>query len=91
MFTVVVFSLTDNGDAYFHKLFDGPKQLNKMRSVFQMLLCYWAWLRKDYYWQRDDHSALQQAKQAIRKLMAAIVDLWPRTNGQGWEIPKFHE
>ena len=33
-----------------------------MIHVFEMLLCYWAWLKKAEYWQSDDYKSLQIAK-----------------------------
>ena len=36
-----------------------------MIQVFEMLLCYWAWLKKEVHWHCKDSKALQIAKKAI--------------------------
>ena len=62
-----------------------------MRECFQMILCYWMWLKKDTYWKVGDNRTQLQATTAIRKMLSRIIALWPRTEGQGWKLPKFHE
>ena len=46
---------------------------------------------KEKYWKRDDKRSFLKALDAIRKMLNQIKSLWPRTEGQGWDIPKFHE
>ena len=48
-------------------------------------------VKKDKYWKRNDRQAFAEALGAIRLMLMKIKDLWPRTEGQGWNIPKFHE
>ena len=62
-----------------------------MREVFQMLLSYLVWLKRDTYWKRGDKVAQKAAQTAIRVMLQKIMQLWPRPGGQGWEIPKMHE
>jgi hypothetical protein len=49
MFTIIVVSLQEEGIKYFTQMLGSPQQLNEMRQVFQMLLSYWAWLKRDSY------------------------------------------
>ena len=91
MFTIVVLSLQDNGNQFFLSVFGQARSVNDMRECFQMILCYWMWLKKDKYWKRKDKDSMVAAKYAIQQMLARIVDLWPRTTGQGWNLAKFHE
>ena len=92
MFAVVIISLTEEGKEFFHGALEGgSKRTNDMREAFQMLLCYWVWLKKDFYWPRGDVKALEAATNAIRTLLAQLHKLLPREAGQGWVKPKYHE
>ena len=91
MFTIVVLSLQNEGKEYFNKVFGSSKTTNDMRECFQMILCYWMWLKKDTFWKVGDNTTQLQATTAIRKMLARIIALWPRSEGQGWKLPKFHE
>jgi hypothetical protein len=62
-----------------------------MIQVFEMLLCYWAWLKKEEFWHSKDIEALQSAKNAIWVLINRLKMLFPRTKGECWKIPKIHE
>ena len=62
-----------------------------MLEAFEMLLCYWAWLKKDEYWVLSDMNALQIAKEAICKTVNQLMLLFPRISGNQWNIPKIHE
>ena len=72
-------------------MLEKPKITDDMRQCFPMMLCYWMWLKKKKYWKRNDKKSLSKALDAIRKMLSQIVSLWPRKEGQGWDIPKFHE
>ena len=50
MFTIVVLLLLDTGKKFFTDIFGQTKVWNDMRECFQMLLCYWMWLKKETYW-----------------------------------------
>ena len=90
MFTLVVISLQDEGKKYFIEVL-GEATLLNMCQCFQMMLSYWMWLKKPSYWNRDDVGSQAQAKLAIREMLSSIITLWPRVEGQGWNIAKFHE
>ncbi len=92
MFTIVVFSLIKTGRNYLQVTVDkGGNEVSKMREAFQMLLCYWMWLKKPEYWERGDAVAKANALRAVRTMLHRILMLYPREVGQGWMKPKFHE
>ena len=91
MFTVVVVALQDEGRAFFCRLFGGEKRYKDMLECFQMMLCYWVWLKKDSYWRQGDKQAKEEARSAIRVMLHRLINIWPRTTGQGWELAKVHE
>jgi hypothetical protein len=92
MFTIVVLSLREEGIKYFTQVLGSPQQANEMRQVFQMLLLYWVWLKRDSYWKRGDHKdAKDSARKAIRVMLRELIHLWPRVRGNGWEKAKIHE
>ena len=75
----------------FTRVLGSAQKLNDMRQVFQMLLSYWVWLKRDTYWKRGDKTAKEAARKAIRVMLGQLIKLWPREEGNGWEIPKLHE
>ena len=91
MLTVVVLTLQDDGYQLFIEVLGSPARVAKMRQVFQMILCYWSWLKKDKYWKRGDKIAKNIARVAIRTMLVELMKLWPRDSGQGWEKAKIHE
>ena len=91
MFTIVIISLQEEGNVFLNNVFSDSQETKNMRECFQMLLCYWMWLKKDKYWKRNDGHAFAETLGAIRLMLMKIKSLWPRTEGQGWNIPKFHE
>jgi hypothetical protein len=62
-----------------------------MIQVFEMLLCYWAWLKKDECWHINIFEALQTPKHAIWVLTSRLKTLFSCSIGQLWKIPKIHE
>ena len=90
MLTIIVISLTDDGKAFFDKQLTA-KIHNNMRYIFQLLLCYWSWLKKPYFWSRRNKVAKKAAIESIRIMLRELKDLWPRNTGNGWDLPKFHE
>ena len=90
MFTIIVLSLTNKGAHFFDTVL-GVERANKMRYVFQQLLCYWVWLKKEYYWKVGDTAGKEAARSAIQKMLVQLVQLWPRERGQGWQTAKHHE
>ena len=60
LFTVIVMSFTEDG----HKCFQdslGADAVQAMVDVFQMLLCYWMWLKKKTFWKCGDTEEREQA------------------------------
>ena len=62
-----------------------------MLEAFELLLCYWAWLKKEEFWDLHDAESLQCAKKSIFKMINKLKNLFPRLTGSQWDIPKFHE
>ena len=91
MFTVVIISLREDGQLFFERVFGHANIVRDMRECFQMLLCYWMWLKKREYWRRHDRATMIAATIAIRQMLSKIITLWPRSTGQGWNLAKFHE
>ena len=56
-----------------------------------MLLCYWAWLKNDKYWQVGSLAQLVMVQTAVSKMLHELVTCIPRLRGNGWNIPKIHE
>ena len=91
MFTIFVVSLQEEGIKFFTLVLGSPQKLNEMRQVFQMLLSYWVWLKRDTYWKRGDNDAKESARNSISVMLRELIRLWPRVRGQGWEKAKIHE
>jgi hypothetical protein len=91
MFTLVVMSLQEEGSKFFTLVLGSSQHVNEMRQVFQMLLLYWVWLKRDSYWKRGNKDAKESARMAIRVMLLKLVRLWPRVRGQGWKKAKIHE
>ena len=68
MFTIVVVSLQFEGFQFFTDVFKDVKVVKNMIECFQMILCYWMWLKKKKYWKRDDKDSPLKAHEAIRKM-----------------------
>jgi hypothetical protein len=91
MFTLVVVSLQEEGSKFFTLVLGSSQSVNEMRQVFQMLLSYWVWLKRDSYWKRGNKDAKESAQTAICVMLRELIRLWPRVRGQGWEKAKIHE
>ena len=91
MFSVVVISLSTEGEKLFNDILATPGTFINMQYIFQLLICYLYWLKKDTYWRMRDAKTREQAKDAIRTMLCLIKNLWPRNKGQEWALPKFHE
>ena len=77
MFTVVVISLRKEGLDFFIEVLGDVDIVNDMRECFQMILCYWMWLKKKKYWDRQNNEERIKAKEAIREMLRKIKSLWP--------------
>ena len=62
-----------------------------MLFIFQLILCYHAWLKRDTYWVRGDTMAQGLANQAVRTMIVKLQELWPRLAGLGWHLTKLHK
>jgi hypothetical protein len=89
MFALVVAAVTRDGKKAFHKLSDD--EYNNILYSFEQTLCYWAWLKKDHHWSRDDTGECERTKVAIAEMLQNLTDCIPRLKGRGWDIPKLHE
>jgi hypothetical protein len=85
------FTIQEEGIKYFTQVLGSPQRANEMRQVFQMLLSYWVWLKRDSYWKRGDKDAKESARKAVRVMLRELIRLWPRVRGNGWEKAKKHE
>lgn len=92
LFSIVIAALTKDGRKVFlvDALFSTKNYLN-MIEAFELLLSYWAWLKKDELWDVHDSESLQSAKLSIFKTINQIKHLFPRSKGNSWKIPKMHE
>src|SRR5687768_7960138 len=92
LFSIIVASLTAEGKhVLLNKANMTPEKYADMIEAFEMLICYWAWLKKDNYWDCNDMGALEHAKTAIKKTVYQLVHLLSRKTGCKWKIPKIHE
>ncbi len=92
MFAITAVALTVEGRDFFtENLPGGLAMWKKMVYVFQQILCYWAWLKKDTYWMANDLDGCASATRSIKIMMRQLQVLWPRENGFCWNITKLHE
>ena len=100
MFDIFVISLTDKGSKLLIDIltqnFKGNTRKAKtcfydLKYLFSMILACWSWLQKETYWQRGDNNSKKIAEHSIKTLMITMQKLWPRADGNGWNIPKFHK
>ena len=89
IFALMVASITRDGAAAFVNLDD--EVANKITYVLEMLLCYWAWLKQDLYWDRSRKDHYELVKDAVSTLLDELITCVPRVTGNGWDIPKVHE
>ena len=92
MFAILLVALTAEGEAFFTKyLENGRRSWLRLVYCFQQMLCYWAWLKQDFFWAVDDEAACLQMEQSIRIMLQEIQNLWPRNTSLEWMLTKFHE
>ena len=89
VFALTISSLTRDGHAAFVKL-DSTVTV-QITYALEMLLCYWAWLKEDKYWQLDSVDELESVKDAVSTMLHEVITCIPRFKGNGWNIPKIHE
>jgi hypothetical protein len=89
---IITTALTLEGQQFFESVLpDGLEGWRKMTYVFQQIMCYWTWLKQEKFWLINDPDGCDNASFAIRKMMEQLQALWPREDGLGWDITKFHE
>ena len=91
LFAFVLTAQTKDGHTLLHKNKDLAHIYVNMIQAFEMLLCYWAWLKKDEFWECNDEQALQAAQEAIKMTTNQLITLFPQTIGSTWRIPKMHK
>ena len=91
LLTVVAIALTEQGRNIFSHALGSNQAVSDMVNCFQSLLGYWAWLKSDTFWYADDIVKRNQCKSQIKNLLRRLKQLWPRSSGQQWDLPKFHE
>ncbi len=89
VFALTISSLTRDGQSAFARLED--TETVEITYALEMLLCYWAWLKKDKYWQLDSVDQLEAVKDAVSTMLHELITCIPRFKGNGWNIPKIHE
>ena len=61
-------------------------------QVFEALLCFDEWLRKDSYWpQHGSEVKMANVSRSIAKLMHMSKKYIPTSKSTAWNYPKFHE
>jgi hypothetical protein len=61
-------------------------------QVFEAMLCFNKWLRKDSYWSHEDAEVIVAiVKRSIAKLMHLSKKYIPTSNQTAWHFPRFHE
>jgi hypothetical protein len=76
MFTLVVVSLQEEGSKFFTLVLGSSQRVNEMRQVFEMLLLYWVWLKRDSYWKRGNTDAKESARTAICVMLRELIRLY---------------
>ena len=89
LFALAIASHTGDGHAAFSRL--DANVTWKISYAIEMLLCYWAWLKKDQYWQVDSSDQFETVKTAVSTMLHKLVSCIPWLHGNGWNIPKIHE
>lgn len=92
IFCIVVAGLQQKGRQIFLKKAKTDNNLYRnIIYVFELMLCYRAWLKRKTYWKYEDDATMYDAQKAIEQLLNDIVKLMPRSEGNAWAIPKIHE
>ena len=60
-------------------------------QALELILIFLEWSKQDTFWNINDTETPKRAHFALRKLMAGIARLIPRTTGSKWNTTKFHE
>ena len=96
---VLTLTLLLNSDTG-HELFpfenhNNPWKKNSTRLkvvyILEQWLCYWAWLKQDFYWHCFDVGCQEEAENAIDVMIQELLHQFPRDEGMGWDLTKVHE
>lgn len=94
VFALVLAMLTKEGGEAVNKSFNirnNGLDDTGVVEAFETLLAFWAWLKKDKYWEHGDSKAEEDATCSIETMIQLICTLLPRKSGNGWSIPKLHD
>ena len=97
IFIMALVLLTDAGRDLCDSVFgddtdkDGYTQSANYLYLFEMMMCFEQWAKKDKYWEIDDEEGERLAHTAIRNFLKAVKHIADRTEGHSWKLPKFHE
>ena len=91
LFLFVILAHIDRGRHIFKDALalNEPGQVKTLIALFERMLIFDAWLKKDSYWTIDEPAnvTMQKVQKAIRAMMQTCCDLLP----DQWNFPKFHE
>ena len=60
-------------------------------ELFETLLCFFAWTKKETFWSRNDTVSQEDATNAINLMLFLVFNALPRTTGNGWALSKVHD
>lgn len=81
MFAIVMVLLHNEGENLPEEVLGSNVRLNNMRQVFQMILAYWVWLKKDMYWVHGNVVARKRACTAIMTRLQDLLRPWSHKAG----------
>jgi hypothetical protein len=89
VFALGIASVTHDGKEAFHVLDEDVS--SQITYALEMLLCYWTWLKQDFYWDINSKEQYEIVKDAVPTLLHELINRIPRKTDNGWDIPKIHE
>ena len=94
MYLLVILSQTQEGwDVINNALVSGNNgQLRDVLSVFEMILCFDAWINQDTFWPTKSNDMYKESAMKSIQILMKKIKRWlpaPQRN-QGWKNPKFH-
>jgi hypothetical protein len=90
--TIITTALTLEGQQFFELVLpNGVEGWRNLTYVFQQIMCYWTWLKQEKLWFLNDPDGHDNASFAICNMLEQFQALWPREDGLGWDITKFHK
>ena len=97
IFVMALILMTDDGQSLCNGVFgitmsrDRQTLSNCYLNLFEMMMCYEQWAKKDDYWELKDEDGIDVAQSAIVKFLESVKKIADRTEGYKWKITKFHE